>query len=113
VPSLLGFLRTPGPGAGRTRSRTVPWRTGDRCWRRGREARSPRHECLDDLLVYSEQHLRRIPTEYSRHWNGHRLHQSREQLPPLHEPGQPIDVTAGSSAPTSSTAWSTSIAGRR
>jgi hypothetical protein len=33
-------------------------------------------------------------TEYSRHYNGHRPHQSREQRPPLHEPDQPIDVTA-------------------
>jgi putative transposase len=53
-----------------------------------------RRECLDHLLVYGERHLRRILTEYSRHYNGHRPHQSREQRPPLHEPGQPIDVTA-------------------
>ena len=30
----------------------------------------------------------------SRGNNGHRPHQSREQRPPLHEPGQPVDVTA-------------------
>ena len=53
-----------------------------------------RRECLDHLLVYGERHLRRILTEYSRHYNGHRPHQSREQRPPLHEPAQPIDVTA-------------------
>jgi putative transposase len=53
-----------------------------------------RRECLDHLLVYGERHLRRILTEYSRHYNRHRPHQSREQRPPLHEPGQPIDVTA-------------------
>ena len=33
--------RTPGPGAGRTRNRTVPSRPGDRGQRRGRGARSP------------------------------------------------------------------------
>ena len=53
-----------------------------------------RRECLDHLLVYGERNLRRILTEYSRHYNGHRPHQSREQRPPLHEPAQPIDVTA-------------------
>jgi putative transposase len=53
-----------------------------------------RRECLDHLLIHGEQHLRRILTEYARHYNEHRPHQSREQRPPLHEPGQPIDMTA-------------------
>ena len=53
-----------------------------------------RRECLDHLLIYGEQHLRRILAEYSRHYNAHRPHQSREQRPPLHEPGQPVDMTA-------------------
>ena len=54
-----------------------------------------RRECLDHLLIYSERHLRRILAEYARHYNGHRPHQSREQRPPLCQPGQPGDVTAG------------------
>jgi hypothetical protein len=49
---------------------------------------------LDHLLVYGEQHLRRILTEYARHYNEHRPHQSREQRPPLYEPGEAVDVTA-------------------
>jgi transposase InsO family protein len=53
-----------------------------------------RRECLDHLLIYGEGHLRRILAEYARHYNEHRPHQSREQRPPLHEPGQTIDVTA-------------------
>jgi putative transposase len=53
-----------------------------------------RRECLDHLLIHSEQHLWRILTEYAQHYNDHRPHQSREQRPPLHEPGQAIDVTA-------------------
>jgi putative transposase len=52
-----------------------------------------RHECLDHVLIHGEQHLRHILAEYSRHYNEHRPHQSREQRPPLHEPGQPIDMT--------------------
>ena len=53
-----------------------------------------RHECLDHLLVYGEQHLRRTLTEYARHYNEHRPHQSLEQRPPLREPGEAVDVTA-------------------
>jgi transposase InsO family protein len=53
-----------------------------------------RRECLDHLLIYGEVHLRRILAEYARHYNEHRPHQSREQRPPLHKPGQTIDMTA-------------------
>jgi putative transposase len=53
-----------------------------------------RRECLDHLLVYGERHLRRTLTEYARHYNEHRPHQSREQRPPLHEPSEAVDVTA-------------------
>ena len=52
-----------------------------------------RRECLDHLLIYGEQHLRRVLTEYARHYNEHRPHQSREQRPPQYEPGQAVDVT--------------------
>jgi hypothetical protein len=51
-------------------------------------------ECLDQLLIHGERHLLQILGEYSRHYNMHRPHQSREQRPPLHEPGQTIDMTA-------------------
>jgi putative transposase len=53
-----------------------------------------RRECLDHLLIYGEQHLRQILAGYAQHYNEHRPHQSREQRPPLHKPGQAIDVTA-------------------
>jgi transposase InsO family protein len=52
-----------------------------------------RRECLDHVLIHGEQHLRNILAEYSRHYNEHRPHQSREQRPPLHEPGRPSDMT--------------------
>ncbi len=51
-----------------------------------------RRECLDHLLIYGERHLRRTLAEYARHYNEHRPHQSREQRPPLHEPGPVVDV---------------------
>ena len=56
--------------------------------------RTLRRECPVHLLIYSEQHLRQILTEYAQHYNEHRPHRSREQRPPLDESGQPIDVTA-------------------
>ena len=52
-----------------------------------------RRERLDHLLIYGERHLRQILAEYSRHYNMHRPHQSREQRPRLYEPGQKINVT--------------------
>ena len=53
-----------------------------------------RRECLDHLLIFGEEHLRRVLAEYAQHYNEHRPHQPREQRPLLHEPGQPIDMTA-------------------
>ncbi len=53
-----------------------------------------RRECLDHLLIYGQRHIRQVLGKYSRHYNQHRPHQSREQRPPLYEPGQKIDVTA-------------------
>jgi transposase InsO family protein len=53
-----------------------------------------RRECLDHLLIHGEQHLRQVLAEYAQHYNEHRPHQAREQRPPLHEPGQPIDLIA-------------------
>ena len=52
-----------------------------------------RRECLHHLLIYGEGHLRRILAEYTRHYNEHRPHQSREQRPPMHKPGQAVDMT--------------------
>jgi hypothetical protein len=45
-------------------------------------------------LLYGARHLRRILADYSRHYKEHRPHQSRERRPPLHEPCQPVDMTA-------------------
>ena len=59
-----------------------------------RDVGTLRHECLDHLLIHGERHLWRTLSEYARQYNDHRPHQSREQRPPLHEPGQPVDATA-------------------
>ena len=59
-----------------------------------RYAGTLRRECLNHLLIYGERHIRQVLGEYSRHYNEHRPHQSREQRPPLYKPDQTIDVTA-------------------
>jgi len=53
-----------------------------------------RRECLDYLLILGERHLRKVLSEYVLHYNGHRPHQTLHQMPPLHEPGREIDITA-------------------
>src|SRR4051812_34822625 len=53
-----------------------------------------RRECLDHLLIYGARHLRQVLTDHERHYNAHRAHQSRDRRPPLHDPDQPIDLTA-------------------
>jgi putative transposase len=52
-----------------------------------------RRECPGHLLIHGARHLRQILAEYARHYNEHRPHQAREQRPPLHEPGQAVDIT--------------------
>jgi hypothetical protein len=59
-----------------------------------RWVRTVRAECTDRMLIYGGSHLRAVLRTYAGHYNDHRPHQSREQRPPLHEPGQPVDVTA-------------------
>ncbi|MGI5516103.1 integrase core domain-containing protein [Streptomyces sp. CA-106131] len=40
-----------------------------------------RREILDAILIYNEAHAAQVLTEYIHHYNGHRPHQSRRQLP--------------------------------
>jgi putative transposase len=43
---------------------------------------SCRRECLDWMLIVSEGHLRRVLSEYLRHYNDERPHRSRDLQPP-------------------------------
>jgi putative transposase len=53
-----------------------------------------RRECLDHLLIYGERHLRRVLAEFARLVRPVLVVMLRVQRPPLHQPGQPIDITA-------------------
>jgi transposase InsO family protein len=41
-----------------------------------------RHELCDHALILNEAHARRLLASYQRHYNDHRPHQARSQLPP-------------------------------
>ena len=47
-----------------------------------RVIQTPRHELCDHLLILNEAHARRLLAIYQRHYNNHRPHQARHQLPP-------------------------------
>jgi transposase InsO family protein len=55
----------------------------------GRFVGTLRRERPDHMLILGEQHLREVPAEYARHFNGHRPHQGRQQEPPLGSPATP------------------------
>lgn len=52
-----------------------------------------RREVLDHLLIWNESHAREVLDAYARHYNRHRPHQARRQLPPLVQE-HPTPITA-------------------
>ena len=59
-----------------------------------RYAGTLRRECLDHLLIHGERHLRAVLAEFESHDNHHRPHRGRSLHPPVHDPGEAIDMTA-------------------
>jgi transposase InsO family protein len=53
---------------------------------------TPRHELFDRLLIVSEQHPRRVLTEYLSHYNSARPHRTLGQLPPAHAHARPPQI---------------------
>ncbi|WP_319462509.1 integrase core domain-containing protein [Micromonospora sp. RTP1Z1] len=52
-----------------------------------------RRECTDRMLNVGERHLAAVLAEYTRHYNGHRPHQSLDQRPPKPAP-HAVDLNA-------------------
>jgi transposase len=53
----------------------------DNCYAE-RWIRTARTECTDRMLIYGKRHLRSVLGQDADHYNRHRPHQSRQQLPP-------------------------------
>jgi hypothetical protein len=54
-----------------------------------RSARGTRH----DIGVAEAGHAQQVLTDYVRHFDEYRAHQSLRQRPPMHEPGVVLDLT--------------------
>jgi putative transposase len=54
---------------------------------------SIRREALDHILIMNEAHARQVLAAYQRHYNEHRPHRARNQLPPdtHHQPATAHD----------------------
>ncbi|WP_237710711.1 transposase [Saccharopolyspora spinosa] len=54
-----------------------------------------RREVLDHILILGKAHASQVLAEYQRHYNAHRPHRARDQLPPqVEEQPPPVDATA-------------------
>jgi len=54
---------------------------------------SARRECLDQMLITGERHLRLVLDDYVDHYNSHRPHRTLRQDPPAGRARPPGEVT--------------------
>jgi putative transposase len=54
---------------------------------------SARRECLDQMLITGERHLRLVLNEHVDHYNGHRPHRTLQQNPPAGRAHRSAEVT--------------------
>lgn len=57
-----------------------------------RWAGSARRECLDQMLISGQRHLRLALSEYTDHYNSHRPHRSLQQEPPAGRAHPPAET---------------------
>jgi putative transposase len=55
---------------------------------------SARRECLDQILITGERHLRLVLDQYTDHYNTHRPHRTLNQNPPAGRTGPPAEAMA-------------------
>ena len=103
----IAFGLNPSSFTARTRADCAPWASGTSPLQQARLGKngfaerligSIRRECLDQMIVWSEAHLRRVLKEYTSYYNAARTHLGLQKDTPI---AGPLSAAAASSPTTS------------